>query len=1269
MTISSSTSLATFATALADNIGVGDVVIYNTGGTATATAFIHGRSSSTVYTVKTASGTLPTVVTADTSWSIYRAYTTLANAETGTENTGIANATIRNFDAWSGGADLVASNTQWNIAAYANGTTADTVTAINGWTTGQQNYIKVYTPVSTSEVGTSQRHQGKWDDNKYKISDSWGSAITINIPYIRIDGIQVALGATSGGDTGGITASANDSSIGIYISNNIIKLNGVPTGGTYVGINVQAYNLGVNYVWNNIIYDIKHNNSQVAIRARGANSYIYNNTIYNSDIGLQPQYAGNYHVKNNIVQNIINGFDDITYGGFSWGSSDYNISDIAGDAPGSHSATATVSFVDAANNDFHLASTDTVALDAGTSSPATDVNLSFTDDIDGQLRRQWDIGADEGSVEYVTSVMESGGNFSTLSSWEAANQVDLATTSTAVFSLSSASGTIPANSSVMGLTSGAVASTTVGSVSTSTQILLYNIASSTFISGERIYIKGGATTSNYAIISNAGNPAIATAKIDGAWVGAEISEVYIDGWISGRQNYIRVYTTSAARHSGKWDANKYRIVVGDAGTPDTPITINEKFVRIDGLQFAANLGARPSPSWVQEGFRIAGDINDSSGDDFRVSNNIIKITGAPVVQISSSVIYGIWWLPNTTNPSVIPSGYFYNNIISNELTGSYPTVGTALTADNRSQNTYINNNTFIGSWSIGVYGDNGASRLHYLKNNLFYGPAVDTSGSYSNSRCNYNATNLSSLGYTAGANDRVSQSFAFVDAANKDFHLSPTDTAAKDAGVDLSNDATSSFATDIDGQYRGAEATSSAGGLGWDIGADEGATIMYRSVGNTSDAISSATGGVFLTISSSTATFFGVQPNIVGVGDVLLYDSDWNLSLDKAAFITGRSSSTVYSVQSATGSPVANVTIDAYAIYRAHTLLNNWQSQTTGTVNQSISAGLRSQVLVARDLVASNTAMFVPAYASSSPDNTAVLFNTWTTGAGNYIKVYTPVNSSEVGISQRHLGKWDSTKYRLAISDNYRPILNWVNYIWFDGLQISNDTAADGGVGMIHRPSGRATGTDIKISNNIIRTTMSPTWFVSGLDLSYGAVYKVWNNILYDFSNIPNNGRAIFIWNDVTNGLSVTYLYNNTIYNSYFGIWTNGSGTTTAINNIVVGSGNANAYYGTFATGNDYNATDGTDDIGQGTHNKISQTFNFIDLANRDFHLAPTDRAARDSGVSLAADPYLPFTVDIDGNTRPYAGTWDIGADEDAASNPDYRFNGWFKMNGWFKFR
>ena len=78
LTISGST--ATFASGLADNIGVGDAIQYDSDGNSTidAIAFIHGRTSSTEYTVKDAAGNAPTAVAGDNDWGLYRAYTSLA---------------------------------------------------------------------------------------------------------------------------------------------------------------------------------------------------------------------------------------------------------------------------------------------------------------------------------------------------------------------------------------------------------------------------------------------------------------------------------------------------------------------------------------------------------------------------------------------------------------------------------------------------------------------------------------------------------------------------------------------------------------------------------------------------------------------------------------------------------------------------------------------------------------------------------------------------------------------------------------------------------------------------------------------------------------------------------------------------------------------------------------------------------------------------------------------------------------------------------------
>ena len=54
----------------------------------------------------------------------------------------------------------------------------------------------------------------------------------------------------------------------------------------------------------------------------------------------------------------------------------------------------------------------------------------------------------------------------------------------------------------------------------------------------------------------------------------------------------------------------------------------------------------------------------------------------------------------------------------------------------------------------------------------------------------------------------------FMDESAMDFHLAPDDTAARDQGVNLSNDANLAFLDDIDVDSR-------PQGVGWDIGADE----------------------------------------------------------------------------------------------------------------------------------------------------------------------------------------------------------------------------------------------------------------------------------------------------------------------------------------------------------------------------------------------------------------------------------------------------------------
>jgi len=158
VTISGNT--AVFSGPMPNNIGVGDVLQYQNGATYLL-AFIHGRGNANAYTVYTSAGAAPTATTS-ASVNVYRAYTNLFNWEAQDENDTL-NDTVENFDTST---DLTAGGgTVMNVAAYGDGADTTAVT-ISGWTTSASNYIRIYTATSTSEVGASQRHNGKWDASK-----------------------------------------------------------------------------------------------------------------------------------------------------------------------------------------------------------------------------------------------------------------------------------------------------------------------------------------------------------------------------------------------------------------------------------------------------------------------------------------------------------------------------------------------------------------------------------------------------------------------------------------------------------------------------------------------------------------------------------------------------------------------------------------------------------------------------------------------------------------------------------------------------------------------------------------------------------------------------------------------------------------------------------------------------------------------------------------------------------------------------------------------
>ena len=262
---------------------------------------------------------------------------------------------------------------------------------------------------------------------------------------------------------------------------------------------------------------------------------------------------------------------------------------------------------------------------------------------------------------------------------------------------------------------------------------------------------------------------------------ADTTAVTINTWTTDSTHYVKIWTDPAEtyRHDGKWDTTAYRLINNDTASH---LDVQVPYIRFDGLQFSEE-----TATGITTTFRIAGD-------DVNISNSIsrnVSGTGTTVVHILDH--YNL---------------HFWNNI-AYDYTESH---GAVYDEYNYTGHLFYNN-TIINSTNAGFYVfDNSV-----LKNNLAQGNGTDfyTGNSWNSSCCN----NASSDGTAPGTDSRTNQTFTFVDATNDDYHLSSTDTGAKDYGTDLSSDSNLSFTDDIDGDTRTSP---------WDIGADEYVSAAFK---------------------------------------------------------------------------------------------------------------------------------------------------------------------------------------------------------------------------------------------------------------------------------------------------------------------------------------------------------------------------------------------------------------------------------------------------------
>ncbi len=410
-------------------------------------------------------------------------------------------------------------------------------------------------------------------------------------------------------------------------------------------------------------------------------------------------------------------------------------------------------------------------------------------------------------------------------------------------------------------------------------------------------------------------------------------------------------------------------------------------------------------------------------------------------------------------------------------------------------------------------------------------------------------------------------------------------------------------------------------------------TKIFRSVGpqETSALASGSTYGT-LDVQGTTATVSSALPLNIGVGDAIQYDSNYDMTVDQVVFITQRLNAMTFMVQTASGgAPVAtNVSNINWEIYRAYTSLADAAG---GTENVGINSLVRNfDPWTVNNLAASGVSWNIACYAGSNPDMSSASFVGWPTTATCRLRIFTPVQPDEVGVSQRHLGRWDAAYYYMKPSSGYCLRLG-VAHAQVEGLQFNLGSVTSIDSYLVEVAGGSTENITISESVFFGSTSNYTNHFGLGVVGTGMGIVNIWNNVFHDFVKLNGGDSVGGIY--VFSAGSTVNIYNNTLNYCSVGILAS-AGTIRAINDLTKYC--SPGFSGTFDPASDYNISNNASDApGSNSQNLVS--VNFIDQANKDFHIVNTDPFARDRGLTL---PQVPS--DIDRQAR--GGIWDIGADE-----------------------
>jgi len=384
--------------------------------------------------------------------------------------------------------------------------------------------------------------------------------------------------------------------------------------------------------------------------------------------------------------------------------------------------------------------------------------------------------------------------------------------------------------------------------------------------------------------------------------------------------------------------------------------------------------------------------------------------------------------------------------------------------------------------------------------------------------------------------------------------------------------------------------------------------IITYSVGTNSGALysgnASSTSNVLTLASAASAN--------IGIGDQIRHGSN-------RYYITGRNSPTSFNIATATGGSVTDFSSTAITIYRAYNSISAAEAGASDASHLNTS-----------DLVASNFLLQIACYADGNISGSTDV-DGWTVDATRYVRFFTPVTLAEVGITQRHSGVWDETKFYMSGAPSAAFFTTNDNYVRIEGFQF-NIASSDQ-----YRYGVRTnTSNGVRILSNIMKQSGTGTNQSGVYATGGGTDVVIANNIIYGFSTA--NSAAFALGSAASGG----FAYNNTAYGCVIGM-TSGYLNIVAKNNICYN--NTTDFGSDFAAASTNNLSKDATAPALNTYYR-NKTVAFVNTAGNDYRLSIKDTDAKDLGANLSADGSYAFSDDITGTQRPIGSAWDIGADE-----------------------